>query len=88
MPMSTTFSYDSPDSGIGWNPIASSAWTNDIGSEPLDALRKKSALTGWSQVCCANVSTRSQRGRCSGVGRPPRMDEPRVASMFSPSTSR
>ena len=36
----------------------------------------------------ANCSSRSQRGRSSGRGRRPRMDAPRVASMFSPSTSR
>src|SRR6478736_2280492 len=58
-----------------------------MGSVPLVALRKNRPRGCWPQVRCANSSTRSQRGRCSGVGRPLRIEEPRVASMFSPSTS-
>lgn len=87
MPMSTTFSCASPDSGIGWKPIARSACTKLIGSEPLEAFRKKSPFTSWPHCCCANASTRSQRGRWSGAGRAPRIAVPSVASMFSPSTT-
>ncbi len=90
MPTSTTLTSASPDdSGTGWNPIASSAWTNGIGSVPFEALRKNSPRTSSApHAARAWSSTRSQRGRCSGAGRAPRIEPPSVASMFSPSTSR
>ena len=49
MPTSTTFSSLPPDSAIGRYSMASSACTKDPGSTPLEALRKKSPVTGWSQ---------------------------------------
>ena len=73
--------------GPAGSPSTSSACTNDIGSSLL-AARKNSPTGGWPQRSRANSSSRSQRGRSSGRGRRPRIDAPRVASMFSPSTSR
>src|SRR5262245_43922348 len=87
--MSTTLVSALPASGMGRYPIASSACTNGPGSWPDDAFRKNSALHGADHSLAANSLMRSQRGRCSGVGRmPPRIALPSVASMFSPSTSR
>src|SRR5215217_5691699 len=88
MPTSTTFSSAPPDSGIGRKPMASRAWTKDIGIWPLVALRKNRPTAGWSHVVSANAVSRSQRGRSSGWGRRWKRAVPRVASMFSPSTSR
>src|SRR5436190_10991282 len=65
--------------------MAMSAWTNGIGSSLL-AARKKSPVTSWSHRSRAKSSSRSHRGRSSGRGRRPRIEAPRVASMFSPST--
>jgi hypothetical protein len=50
MPTSTTFMPGGPDSGTGRRPIAIRAWTKLIGIVPELALRKNSALTGWSQT--------------------------------------
>ena len=85
MAMSTTL--PSPLSGIGLKPIASSACTKLIGSSVL-AARKNRPVTSWSKARSAHSSSRSQRGRSSGRGRRPRIEVPRVASMFSPSTRR
>src|SRR6188508_951058 len=66
--------------------MASSACTNVIGSSVF-AARKNNPWAGWSQRSRANWSSRSHRGRSSGRGRRPRIEVPRVASMFSPSMS-
>src|SRR4051794_19142054 len=88
MPTSTTFSSEPPANGIGRYPIASSAWTNDSGIWPFVALRKNRPTAGWPHRASANAVSRSQRGRSSGSGRRWKRAVPRVASMFSPSTSR
>ena len=86
--MSTTFCPGSPDSGTGRYCIASSACTNGIGMCPEVALRKNSALTGCAHSASAKSRTFSHRGRSSGFGRRLSTLMPRVASMFSPSTTR
>ena len=47
---------------------------------------RRGRVAGWSHRSWAKCSSRSHRGRSSGRGRRPRMEVPRVASMFSPST--
>ena len=65
--------------------MLTSAWMKLIGSSSLTA-RKNRPWTGCDQVPSAKVSNRSHRGRSLGCGRRPKIEAPRVASMFSPST--
>src|SRR3954471_13822085 len=55
---------------------------------PVEALRKNTPRAVCPHTRWVKAISRSQRGLSSGRGRLPRIDAPKVASMFSPSTSR